>query len=385
MHRSSHCKLALTAANVFGMTKNVLISGAGVAGSTLAFWLARQGFRPTVVERSQGLRSSGNPVDVRGPALPVVEAMGVVPQLRAAATRTKRMRLLRGDGRQVATVGMPAAYGTEFEVPRADLARVLYEAAREDAEFLFDDAITGLSQDEHGVDVTFDRAGTRRFDLVIGADGLHSAVRRLTFGPERDFIRPTGIYVATTSLREPVDHPEDVLIHNTPGRLVSIHPSRDEALVAFIFRGDVDGFDHRDADQHTRMVTDAYAGAGWRIPQLVDRFRATGDRYFDAVSVVDLPAWSQGRIALVGDAASCVSLLGDGSSLAIAGAHTLATALAGRPAEHAAAFRGYETAHRARVAPKQRAVKRSAALLIPKTRIGLATRNLAARLRPSAA
>jgi 2-polyprenyl-6-methoxyphenol hydroxylase-like FAD-dependent oxidoreductase len=363
-------------------TRNVLISGAGVAGSTLAYWLARNGFQPTVVERSQGLRSSGNPVDVRGPALPVVEAMGIVPHLRAAATQTTRMRLLNASGRQVATVGMPAASGNEVEVPRADLAGVLYAAAREEAEFLFDDTITALHQDEHGVDVTFDRAAPRRFDVVIGADGLHSAVRHLSIGPEHNFVRPTGINVATMPLGEPVDDPRDVLIHNTPGRLVSIHPSRDKALVAFIFRSEVNGFDYRDMDQHKRIVTEAYTGAGWRVPQLLERLQTTDDLYFDAVSVVDLPSWSQGRITLVGDAASCVSLLGDGSSLAIAGAHTLAAALAEQPADHATAFGKYQTVHSARVTPKQRAIKRSAALLVPKTRLGIATRNLAARLWP---
>ncbi|WP_410602983.1 FAD-dependent monooxygenase [Amycolatopsis sp. lyj-90] len=358
------------------MTKNVLISGAGVAGSTLAYWLARNGFQPTVVERSQGLRSSGNPVDIRGPALPVVEAMGVVPRLRDAATTSNRIRLLGADGRQVATVAMPAAKGNEIEIPRNDLATILYEAARDDAEFLFDDTITALRQDEHGVDVTFDRAPPCRFDLVIGADGLHSTVRRLAFGPERDFVRLTGIYVATTPFSEPVDHPEDVLIHNTPGRLVALHPSRGKGGVAFIFRAEVDHFDHRDMAQHKRIVTSAYAGVGWRVPELLDRLRHSEDVFFDAVSLVDLPSWSKGRVALVGDAASCVSLLGDGSSLAIAGAHTLATALATN-----GGLARYEAEHRARVMPKQRTVKLAAALLVPKTRLGLATRNLAARVR----
>ncbi|WP_027943927.1 FAD-dependent monooxygenase [Amycolatopsis taiwanensis] len=362
-------------------TRNVLISGAGVAGSTLAFWLARNGFRPTVVERSAGQRSSGSPVDVRGPALPVAEAMGVLPSLRAVATRTRRMRLLNAAGRRVATVAMGAARGDEIEIPRADLADVLYRAARDDTEFLFDDTITELRQDEDGVDVTFDRAAPRRFDLVIGADGLHSAVRRLVFGPEYDFVRPTGIYVATTPLGEPVDHPHDVLIQNTPGRLVCIHPSRDKAMVAFIFRSEVKGFDHRDLDQHKRIVTEAHADLGWRVPQLLAQVQAADDLFFDAVSQVDLPTWSRGRITLLGDASSSLSLLGDGSSLAIAGAHILATALTGQP-DHAAAFRQYETTHRALVTPKQRGFNRAAALLVPKTRFGLATRNLVARLWP---
>ncbi|TDV42207.1 FAD-dependent monooxygenase [Actinophytocola oryzae] len=359
---------------------DVLISGAGVAGTTLAYWLARNGFRPTVVERSQGLRSSGNPVDVRGPAVPVVEAMGVVPRLREVATHATRMLILTGEGREVATVGTPAASGNEVEVPRADLAAVLHDAARDHAEFHFDDTVTALHQDEHGVDVTFDRAAPRRFDLVVGADGLHSTVRRLVFGPERDFVDPAGMLVATTPLGETVDDPEEVLIHNTPGRLVSIHPGRDQALAAFIFRSRAE-FDYRDMAQHKRIVTDAYSDVGWRVPQLLKRLNDADDVFFDAVSVVDLPAWSRNRVTLLGDAASCVSLLGDGSSLAIAGAHSLATALAER-ADHADALRHYETVHRARVASKQRGVRRAGALLVPKTRTGLAIRNLAARLWP---
>jgi 2-polyprenyl-6-methoxyphenol hydroxylase-like FAD-dependent oxidoreductase len=358
------------------MTKNVLISGAGVAGTTLAFWLARNGFRPTVVERSQGLRSSGNPVDVRGPALPVVEAMGVVPRLRAAATLATRMRLLTGEGRQVATLRMAAARGNEVEIPRADLAAVLHDAAREDAEFLFDDTITALRQDGGGVDVTFDRAAPRRFDLVVGADGLHSAVRRLVFGPETDFVRPTGLYVATTPLGETVDHPEDVLLHNSPGRLVGIHPARDKALVAFIFRGG-----EVDWAQPRQVVADAYADVGWRVPQLLKRLHDADDVFFDSVSKVDLPTWSRDRVVLLGDAASCVSLLGDGSSLAIAGAHGLAVALA-EQSDHTTAFRQYETAHRSRVLPKQRGIGAAAALLVPKTRAGLTVRNLVARVWP---
>ena len=130
---------------------------------------------------------------------------------------------------------MPAARGDEVELPRGDLAAALYDAARDHAEFVFDDTIAALQQDEGGVDVTFDRADPRRFDLVVGADGLHSAVRQLAFGPERDFVRHIGVWVATMPLGSLVDHPHDVLMYNTPGRLVSLHPSRAKALVAFIF------------------------------------------------------------------------------------------------------------------------------------------------------
>jgi 2-polyprenyl-6-methoxyphenol hydroxylase-like FAD-dependent oxidoreductase len=253
---------------------------------------------------------------------------------------------------------------------------------RDDAEFLFDDTVVALTPDGSGVEVTFDRAAPRRFDAVVGADGLHSTVRRLAFGPEREFVRHMGVYVATMPLGQPVDHPTDILMYNTPGRLVSIHPSRGDALVAFIFRGaEIPGFDHRDTELHRRIVLDAYAGVGWRVPELLERVRTAPDLYFDSVSHVRLPSWSRGRIALLGDAASCVSLFGDGSSLAMAGAATLADALASDEVEPA--FHRYEAAHRTLVGPKQRHVGRAAALIVPKTRAGIAVRNVAAKLWPA--
>ncbi len=367
--------------------RTVLISGAGVAGPTLAYWLARAGLRPTVVERANGQRSSGSPVDVRGPALPVVERMGVVDALRAAATQATGIRFVDSSGRLSRRMSRPSrrsAAGTpEIEVPRADLARVLCAAAGDDAEFVYDDTITRLDQDPGGVDVTFESGPARRFGLVVGADGLHSAVRLLAFGPERDFVRHLGVYVATTPLGEPPEEPHDVLLHNTPGRLVAIHPVRGEAGVAFIFRHPaVPGFDHRDLAQHRRILAGAYAGErGWRVPELLARALRVDDLYFDAVSRVVLPSWSVGRVVLLGDAAASVSLFGDGSSMAIAGACTLAAALA--DGDHAAAFRRYEAEHRRRTDARGRGAGLVAAMLIPKSRAGILTRNAAARLLPT--
>lgn len=189
-----------------------LISGAGIAGPTLAYWLARHGFRVTVVERGGKPRSSGNPVDVRGPAVTVAERMGVMPRLRRAATGTTGVSFVDAAGRRVGRMDMRAVQRPdEVEVPRGDLASILYEASRDHAEFLFDDSITALGQDEHGVDVAFERAAPRRFDLVIGADGLHSVTRRLTFGqetgtPQSGLVRHMGLYVATMPL--PTGRPE---------------------------------------------------------------------------------------------------------------------------------------------------------------------------------
>jgi 2-polyprenyl-6-methoxyphenol hydroxylase-like FAD-dependent oxidoreductase len=367
--------------------QTVLISGAGVAGPTLAYWLARAGFRPTVVERADGQRSSGNPVDVRGPALPVVEQMGLVDALRAAATQATGLRFVDSTGRRGRRMSLPAsrsAAGTsEIEVPRADLAGILYAAARDDAEFVYDDTITELDQNPDGVEVTFERGAGRRFDLVVGADGLHSTTRRLAFGPERDFIRHLGVYVATTPLDGPPEDPHDVLLYNTPGRLVAMHPGRGTAGVAFIFRrAAVPGFDYRDLAQHRRILAEAYAGErGWIVPDLLARAERSDDLYFDAVSKVVLPSWSAGRVVLLGDAAASVSLFGDGSSMAIAGARTLAGALA--EGDHVAAFRRYEAEHRRRTDPRRRGAGLAAAMLVPKSRAGIVTRNAAARLLPA--
>lgn len=358
---------------------DVLISGAGIAGPTLAYWLARHGFRPTVVERYQGLRSSGNPIDVRGPAVPVADGMGILPRLRASATDATGMVVLDGGGRPVARLGLPAHRDGEVELPRGDLAATVADAARDHAEFVYDDTIVSLAQDGDGVDVTFDRTAPRRFDLVIGADGLHSTVRRLAFGPEERYVRHAGLFVATMPLGEPADLPHDIVLYNTPGRLVSIHPARGKALVAFIFRGTANGFDYLDTAAYPRLVAGAYAGVGWQVPRLLDRLRHTDEVYLDSVSQVRLDTWTRGRVTLVGDAASCVSLLGDGSSLAMAGAHTLASELA-ECSDHGTALRRYEAAHRRLVEPRQRGMGRGAALLVPRTRFGVATRNLAARV-----
>ena len=368
---------------------DVLISGAGIAGPTLAYWLAHNGFRPTVVERAQGLRSSGSPVDVRGPAVTVADRMGLISQLQDAGTATQVLTFRNAHDREVGRVNMGAlrraAGSREVEIPRGDLATILYEAACDDAEFLFDDTITSLTQEGDGVEVTFDRAAPRRFDLVVGADGMHSTTRRLAFGPESSFVRHMGVYIATVSLGGAAESDTEMLMFNTPGSAVAIHPSRGAALAAFMFRdGEIPGFDYRDVAQHRRLLEERFAGAGWRLPALLARVREADDLYFDAVSQVRLPAWSAGRVTLLGDAAACVSLFGDGSSLAMAGAFTLASALAST-ADVETALRRYEAEHRKVTGPKQRNVSQGAAMLIPATRAGLATRNAATRLWPLAA
>jgi 2-polyprenyl-6-methoxyphenol hydroxylase-like FAD-dependent oxidoreductase len=371
--------------------RRVLISGAGIAGCTLAYWLARRGMRVTVVERSVAQRSSGAPVDVRGPAADVADRMGITRALRVAQTDVSAMRFVTAQGAPAGRVELDALRRSEgdardIELPRGALAGILADASRSDAEFIYDDHVQLLAQDACGVDVELARGGRHRFDLVIGADGLHSGIRRLTFGPEREFVRHAGLYVATVALSHDFDVGGDIVMCNAPGRSVTIHPGRRKPIAAFIFWHDtIRDFDHRDRQQHEQILARVYAGDGWHVPALLEETRsAVGDLYFDAVSRVDVPRWSVGRVVLVGDAASCVSLFGDGSTLAIAGAHTLAEAL-GEHGDFETALQEYEARHRALVMPRQQSMALGASVLVPRTRLGLGARNLALRLLPLAA
>jgi 2-polyprenyl-6-methoxyphenol hydroxylase-like FAD-dependent oxidoreductase len=231
--------------------------------------------------------------------------------------------------------------------------------------------------------VTFQRAAPRRFDLIVGADGLHSRVRRLTFGPESQFITHLGMYIATTTLEETTADPYTVLMHNEPGRAVAVHPARGRTSAAFIFRHrSRQNISDRDPNHHKQLISAAYAGMGWRMPELLEQVRDSGDLYFDSVSRVRLDTWSRGRIVLVGDAAGCVSLLGECSSMAITGAATLAQALVSEPADPLTALGRYAHTHRKRLLRRQWGVAITSHLLVPATRPGTTARNTAFRLWP---
>jgi 2-polyprenyl-6-methoxyphenol hydroxylase-like FAD-dependent oxidoreductase len=357
-----------------------LISGAGIAGATAAYWLAKAGFDVTVVEQAHDLRSSGSPVDVRGAAVEVAERMGVMARIRAADTRVREMVFVNSRGRAVSRVDMRTTWAEsgDVELSRGELAAILRDAVPDDVEFQFGNAVTALSEDARGITAEFVSGPARRFDLVVGADGAHSGVRALAFGPESDYLEHLGVYDATLQLDGETG--TELVMYNTPGRAVAIHPAGGRPGAAFMFRApEIPQFDHRDVEQHKRLLCDAYAGAGWRVPELLDRVRAADDLYFDSVSRIQVPTWSRGRIGLVGDAASCVSLFGDGSSLAMIGAFTMADALDG---DIPAGLRSYEARHRPQRAIKENSVAYATRLLIPATSAGITVRNAAMHLMP---
>lgn len=340
---------------------HVLISGAGVAGPTLAHGLVRLGIRATVVERSDGRRGGGGPIDLRGRTVDLAARMGILDEVEAVRTHTRGVCFVDADGCPVAEFD-PNVPG-DLELERDDLVRILHTATENDVEYVFDDSIRALAQDDSGVDVEFERGAPRRFDLVIGADGLHSAVRRIAFGPESSYARYLGLYSASVRVDPGFGRANWGVIHQEPGRTAGVYSYRGKAAAFFAFRPREFPGDIRETEQQKKLVTESYAGMGWQVPRLLAELEAADDLYADAVSQIHLPSWSSGRVALVGDAAYCASFLtGMGTSLAMLGADALAGGLAA--GDHRAAFARYEEAFRPEVAEHQAGIEQSAARIV---------------------
>jgi 2-polyprenyl-6-methoxyphenol hydroxylase-like FAD-dependent oxidoreductase len=317
----------------------VLISGAGIAGPALAFWLTRSGFRVVVVELADGIRPGGQTVDLRGAGRQVVERMGLLGRMRDRSLDQRGIAWVRADGRRLADMPVEAFHGnglvSKLEILRGDLADVLYQATAADAEYRFSTRITELVQDESAVLATLSDGTTERVDLVVGADGPHSTVRRLAFGPEEQFVRPLGGYNAWFTAPDTVGLHGWYLMYQAPGGLnVSMRPSHDpaKAKAGLAFRSEPISYDRGDLDAQRDLLATRFAGAGWHADALIDAARQADDFYFDAFVQVHMDAWSSGRVALVGDAGYCASpLSGMGTSLALVGAYVLAGELGAGP------------------------------------------------------
>ena len=368
----------------------VLVSGASIAGLTVASWLHRYGFAVTVVEKAAAPRSGGYPIDVRGTAVEVARRTGILPGLRAADIASRRMTFLDADGSTAAVVPPQAvaggAEGHDVEVPRGHLTELLYGTVRDDVEFLFDDSVEALADLEHGVDVTFRSGARRSFDVVLGADGLHSRTRELVFGPEEQFHHYLGYCFAIFTVPNTWGLSREVVLWNAPGRAAALYAVGDgDELHAFLNVAHPEPADEvrRDPEALRHLVASAFAGDGWEIPAMVAALGTADDAFFDTVSQIRMPRWHSGRVALLGDAAYAPSFLtGQGSSLALVGGYLLARSLADH-GDHTSAFAAYERDVRDFVELNQAQVGAGDAALFPTTAEALERRN--ARLRGLAA
>lgn len=356
----------------------VLISGASVAGPTAAYWLSRQGCAVTVVERMPlaQVRTSGHAVDLFGPAMDVAEWTGVLPALTEARTRTDVVSFQRQDGRGVdldmrrLVAGIS---GRHLEIMRGELAAILYEATRSDVRYVFEDSIRSIDQEPDGVAVTFERSPADRFDLVIGADGLHSIVRRLAFGPEGQFRRFLGGYLAGTVLPNYLGLDGRMVVWNAPGRLAAIYPvhKTTTARAGFLFRRSEElALDHRDVGGQKQVLHEVYGRDGWQVPRLLAEMDAAQGFYFDSISQIVMEEWTRGRVSLVGDAGySPGPAVGGGTSIAMVGAYVLAQELAWAGREVETGLRAYEDRLRGFTVKARSVGTSTMATLIPKTSV----------------
>jgi len=363
----------------------VLISGAGIAGPTLAYWLARYGFRPTIVELASRLRTGGYIIDFWGAGFDIAERMGLLPQIRSKGYSVRELRVVDRSGNRVAGFPVEAFFrmtrGRYTSLPRSELAAAIFAKIEGNVETIFGDSVDRIEQTDREVRVIFQNGGVREFDLVIGADGLHSRVRELVFGPESEFEKYLGMKVAAFEVQGYQPRDELVYVMYTEvGQQVGRFSMRDDrTLFHFTFADPAVNNPDPVQDQKA-LLRKRFGDSGWECPHILDALDSCNDLYFDRVSQIRMDAqpglWTRGRVTLIGDAAFCVSLLaGQGSALAMIAAFILAGELHRSNGDYAEAFHRYQNLFDPFIRRKQKAALRFASSFAPKSKFALFLRN----------
>ena len=365
----------------------VAINGAGVAGPSLAFWLERMGHTPTLVEQAPELRTGGYVIDFWGVGFDIAESMGLTQRIRELGYAVKELRLVDRQGNRVGGLAVSVfrqlTEGRYTSLARGDLASLIFEALGGRVETLFGNSISALEEHSSGVRVGFDSGPDREFDLVIGADGLHSRVRQLAFGDQNKFEKRLGYKVAAFEIEGYGARDELIYVsHTLPGKQIARFTLRDDrTMILFVFRDDLPEIAGLAADETPRAVLHRVFGStGWECSEILAAMDQSDSLYFDRVSQIRMERWCQGRVALVGDAAACVSLLaGEGTGLAMTEAYVLAGELHAAGGDFASAFANYERRLQPFLKDKQASAVRFANSFAPRTAFGLSVRNLVTR------
>ncbi|WP_437644054.1 FAD-dependent monooxygenase [Sorangium sp. So ce362] len=364
--------------------KKVLVSGASFAGLSTAHWLRRLGYAVTVVELAPGLRWGGTAVDIKGNTVDIVRRMGLLEPIRANRSSlkrwdfknerdvTERSLVLRGEGEP--------ARDDEFEIERDVLLSLLFDTVKGDIEIVFDASIRALREVSGGMEATLTKGSARKFDLVLGCDGIHSAVRKLWFGNEARYTHFLGCYFSITIADKLLIERDTAQMYNVPGKAVMLNAYKNKTDIILCFASEQEvPYDHRDPDQQRRIIREQFTGQGWRTPELLEEVMSSKSFYFDKLCQIRMPSWTKGRVALVGDAGYCASpAAGMGGSLAIDGAAALADALRDRDGDFERAFRDYDQAFRPFIDEVQaEAVRVGLEALVPMTEEAIRARNAA--------
>ena len=349
----------------------VLVSGASIAGPALAHWLVRRGAVVTVVEQAAGLRPGGQAVDARGVAREVIARMGLDAAVRAVRTDAAGAHEVDADGNVLETYRVEDdggdGYVSEIEVLRGDLAQVLYDDTSARVEYVFGDRIAELVQDPDGVDVTFASGTQRRFELVVGADGLHSGLRASVFGPREEYVRHLGMVLAFFTVPNEFGIDRWLLDHRAGGRWAGLRPVPDptKAIAMMSFPAAEFAVDHRDLAAQKALLRERMAGFGWETERILAHVDDAPDFYLDQVAQVVMESWHRGRVGLLGDAAFSASpMSGAGTGLALVGAYLLAGELAAADWDPEAGFAGYERRMRQYVEDNQEIGRQHVAMLL---------------------
>lgn len=361
---------------------SVLISGAGIAGPTLAFWLARAGISTTIVERAPSIPTAGQQIDIRGAALEVVKRMGLEEAVRAAATDEQGLAFVDSKGTMRAGFGVDKEHGRSFssdiEILRGELAGILMRNTEDSTEYIFDSAIMKLTETEQGVRAEFSKGAARDFDLVVAADGMRSSTRKLVFGDaQQDALKQLGQYTCYFTI--PVQDGDGTWAkwYNAPGRrCILTRPDQKGALRSYLsIMSEADALKNYyelGVQGQKKLMRELFTDAGWEATRVLRGMDDATDFYMQEIAQVKMPVWSKGRVALLGDAAYCPSpISGVGTSLAIVGAYNLAGQIAAHKDDFRKAFSEYERVTRPRVEQGQSLPPGAPAIANPQTWWGI--------------
>ncbi|PFH85422.1 FAD-dependent monooxygenase [Bacillus sp. AFS088145] len=360
----------------------VLISGASIAGPALAYWLHRYGFEVTVVERAPALRPGGYAVDIRGAAISVLDRMGILDDVRSLDTHMTGVYFVNDQGKikgKISEASIGNQQGMDIEIMRENLSNILFDLTKDKVTYIWGDSITSIYESISGVEVQYTNGKPDTFDLIIGADGIHSNVRTLKFGDEDQFKRTLGCYISIFEFENYLNLDHSQMLYTVPGKTVGMYSANDkkEAKGMLVFQSEPLKYDRYNTEEQKNLIKNAFEELkGWETPNLLKKLINASDFYFDEICQINMPTWSDGRIALVGDAAYCPSpLSGQGTSLALVGAYVLAGELKAANGDYNKAFISYEKEMRNFVEKNQKIGLLTAGGMIEKSNFKILLRN----------